>query len=333
MNDAGAPIPDIVEIEHRFFKAFDDPYFRLSAPPNEKPIFCAKLGEQEVSLPLDGIIRELALEEDNPLRIMIQTIGKSLKFVTVLQFGDEVPAEIRNGDASWETEAKHFKIAQQKLTMQLVTWASGRESRVTDPEELQQFFDDPATKQKTNDAFSKAAEQLGLKDSDEVVKMVEDFALDLSYIEALRERFVQIVDLSSKLATLRKSYSQKNKLIDEIDPVLRLIKKPVADFRSGLEKVDVLTDAIITTLRQLDVGRERVRDIRNDLYVRIESWREIIDLWTGINPLDLQQFDAVNAVRNLHRFLAQRYLEVDEWVLLLKDNSAKGNGYGGVMTW
>jgi hypothetical protein len=70
MHDDGASIPEIVEIEHGFFKAFGDGYFRLSSPPDEKPIFCANLGEQEVSLPLDGIMRELALEEDSSLQIM-----------------------------------------------------------------------------------------------------------------------------------------------------------------------------------------------------------------------------------------------------------------------
>jgi hypothetical protein len=244
-----------------------------------------------------------------------------------------VPAELRNGKASWETDAKHLKIAQQKLKMQLVTWVSGRELRVSDPEELQRFFDDSATMQRTTEAFNKAAEQLGLEDPDEVVNMIEDFAVELSYIEVLNERFNQIAKLQLKLGSLRQSYSQQNKFIDEIDPVLRLIKKPVADFRSGLEKVDVQTDAIMTALKQLDVRRDVVRDVRNDLYVRIEAWRDIIDLWSDVDPEDSQEIDVVKAIRDLYRFLAQRYLDVDEWVLMFKENGEIGNRYGGTMTW
>jgi hypothetical protein len=333
MYDDGASSPEFVEVEHGFFKAFGDGYFRLSSPPDEKPIFCANLGEQEVSLPLDGIIRELALEEDSSLRVMLQTIGKSLKYVTVLKPGDEVPAEIRNGKASWETDAKHLKIAQQKLKMQLVTWFSGCELRVTDPEELHRIFDDPATMQRTTEAFNKAAEQLGLEDSDEVVNMIEDFAVELSYIEVLKERFNQIAELSKKLELLRQSYDQQNKFIDDIDSVLRLIKRPVADFGSSLEKIEIQTDVIISALRELDVRCENVRDMRNDLYVRIEAWREIIDQWSDVEPKNLQNFDTIKGIRELYRFLAQRYLEADEWVLMFKDNVETKNRYGGVMTW
>ncbi|NNE84744.1 MAG: hypothetical protein HKN28_12320 [Alphaproteobacteria bacterium] len=333
MNDDGASSPVIVEIEHGFFKAFGDGYFRLSSPPDEKPIFCSNLGEQEVSLPLDGIIRELALKEDSSLWVMLQTIGKSLKYVTVLKLGDEVPAEIRNGKASWKAEAKHLRTAQQKLKMQLITWVSGRELRTSDPAELHRFFEDPATIERTTEAFNKAAEHLGLEDSDEVVTMIENFAVELSYIEELSERFKQIEDLQLKLGSLRKRYVQQNKIIDELDSVLRLIKKPVACFRSSLEKVETQTDAILATLRQLDVRCSNVRDVRDDLHVRIEAWSDIIDWWKDLDPENSPEIDEAKAIRDLYRFLAQRYLDADEWVLMFKENGETGNRYGGVMTW
>ena len=241
MTDAGAQIPAVVELEHNFFKAFDDSYFRISAPPEEKPVYCAMLGDQEVSLPLGGIIRELNLEEDDPLWIMIETINKSLQFVNVLRPGDDVPAEVRTGDASWEADADHLKIAHQRLTMQLVTWVSGQESMITDPLELQQLLDDPETKQKVNDAFREAADRLGLEDPDEVATMVESFAVELSYVEALRERFGHVRRLFNSLTVLRKSYREQNSMVDEIDPVLRLMKKPVADFQSSFELIDAQT--------------------------------------------------------------------------------------------
>ena len=335
MTDAGPQIPAVVELEHKFFKAFNDGYFRTSAPPEEKPVFCAKLGDQEVLLPLGGIVRELNLEEEAPLRIMLETIAKSLRFVTVLRVGDAIPAEVQTGDASWEAAPNHLEIAHQRLTMQLVTWVSGREAMITDPLELQQLLDDPDTKQKITDSFRAAADQLGLADPDDVATMVEEFAVELSYVEALRERYGHIRTLFNNLTVLRQSYSRQNSVIDEIDPILRLMKKPVSDFQTSFDLSDAQTGEIMTVLSKLDTQRDYVRDLRDELYVRFEAWQEIIDQWHGVDALDPQDFNIGNALRDLYRFLAQRYMEADEWILMTspKDASVGELRYGGVMTW
>ena len=335
MTDAGAQIPEVVELEHSFFRVFNEPYFRMSAPPNKQPVFCAMLGEQEVSLPLNGIIRELSLEQGNPLRIMIETISKSLRFVTALRPGDEVPAEVRTGEASWDPGPEHLEIALQRLRMQVVTWVAGRETMITDQLELKQLFDDPATKQKVSDAFAEAAQRLDVADKDEVGNMVEDFAAELAYVEALRERYNQIWELFEKLKVLRQNFSEQNGIVDDIDPVLRLMKKPVADFQASFDRIDAQTSEIMTILNKLDVQREYVRELREELYVRFEAWQQIIERWRDVDPMYPQDFNIGGALRDLYRFLAQRYMAPDEWVLmtaLIESNDQKLR-YGGVMTW
>ncbi len=334
MTDTGSQVPAVVEIDHNFFKVFSEPYFRMSEPPNEQPIFCAMLGDQEVALPLPGILRELNLEEGNPLRIMLDAIGISLRYVTALRPGDEIPAEVRTGEASWEAQTDHLEIARQRLTMQLVTWVSGRETMINDPMELQQLFEDPATKEKVSNAFKEAAQRLGVGDKDEVANMVEGFATELSYIEALRERYGRIRDLFDRLSTLRKHSKDQNSIIDEIDPVIRLMRKPVADFQAKFDLVDAQTGEIMTVLSKIEIQRQFVRDVRDELHIRFEAWQDILDLWEGVDPLDPQGFNIGNGLRDLYRFLAQRYMEPDEWVLMtsLKD-PGEGLQYGGVMTW
>ena len=91
----------------------------------------------------------------------------------------------------------------------------------------------------------------------------------------------------------------------------------------------------MTVLSKLDTQRDYVRDVRNDLYVRVEAWQEIVDKWRGVDPLYPQDFNIGNGLRELYRFLAQRYMEADEWILMTSPKGA-GNGdfhYGGVMTW
>jgi len=296
---------------------------------------CANLGDQEVLLSLGGIARELELEEGDPLRVMLDTVAKSLQFVSALRPGDEIPAEVRTGEASWEAGADHLEIARQRLTMQLVTWVSGRETMITDPVELQQLFDDPSTKQKISDSFTEAAERLGVAGQEEVANMVEDFAVELSYVEALRERYIQIRNLFQKMEILRKNFQDQNSVIDEIDPVLRLMRKPVADFQNRFDLIDAQTSEIMTVLSKLDVQRDYVRGLRDELYARFEAWREIVVQWDGVDPLYPQDFNVSNGLRDLYRFLAQRYMAADEWVLMAALNEENGaqNRYGGVMTW
>lgn len=333
MTDAGAEIPAVVEIEHNFFKVFTDPHFRMSAPPNEQPVFCAMLGDQEVSLPIGGIARELGLEEEDPLRLMLDTISKGLQFVTAMRPGDPIPAEVRTGEASWEAATDHLEIARQRLTMQLVTWVSGRETMINNPLELQQLFEDPSTKQKIADSFREAADHLGLANKDELTDMVEGFATELSYIEALRERFSHIDSLYQKLLVLRQHYRDQNSMVEEIAPVVRLMKKPVESFQSGFDQIDAQTGEIMTVLGKIDAQREFVRSVRDDLYVRFEAWEDIVGPWKGVDPLNPGKFNVGNALRDLYQFLAQRYMEADEWVLM---TALKGDGelqFGGVMTW
>ncbi len=335
MTDAGAQIPAVVELEHSFFKVFNEPYFRTSAPPDEKPVFCAMLGEQEVSLPLSGIIRELSLEEGHPLRVMIETISKSLRFVTALRPGDEVPAEVLTGEASWDPGPEHLEIALQRLTMQLVTWVSGRETMIIDPLALKQLFDDPATKQKISDAFAEAAERLEVADKDEVASMIEDFAAELSYVEALRERFIEFQALCKKLTSLRRTHSDQKSILEQVDPVLRLLNNPITHFQASFDRIDAQTGDIMAVLSTLDSQREHIRELRDELFVRFQAWQEIIAQWRDVDPMYPQEFNIANALRDLYRFLAQRYIEPDEWVLMtsLKDGVGGNNQYGGVMTW
>ena len=336
MTESVSQLPTVVELKHSFFKVFDDPYFRTSAPPNEQPVFCATLGDQEVSLPLPGIARELKLEESDPLKLMLDAISMSLRFVNILRPGDEIPAEVRTGEASWEAAADHLEIARQRLTMQLVTWVSGRETMITDPAELQQLFEDPATKAKVNNAFDEAAQRLGLKDKDELTDMVEGFATELAYIEALREKFGHIKGLFKRINELRKNSRDQNAIIDEMDPVIRLMRKPVADFQAKFDLLDAQTGEIMTVLNKLEVERQFVRDVRDELYTRFGAWQEIVDVWEGVDPLmPPPSFNIGNALRDLYRFLAQRYMEPDEWVLMtsLKDTNDGKLQYGGVMVW
>ena len=151
----------IIAFNHSFFASVEGGHFRMSEQTKE-PVFVVDLGENnEVSLPFPGIKREFELDADSNDAKMLDLIAEGLNYVKVLRPGDRIPTELLTGEASWEITDAHRTIAYQRLTLQMVTWLSGDEVTITNPEELAQVADDPKTKDKVNEAFGQAAEELG----------------------------------------------------------------------------------------------------------------------------------------------------------------------------
>ena len=315
MSDAQQAIPEIVELSHAFFKPFSDPHFRMSGSAGEQPVFSGQLGEQSIALPLKGIARELGIDENSKDGVMLVAVREALRYVTMLHFGDLMPAEMLTGNASWELEARHRDFSRQRVTMQLVSWLSGKEALITDPLELQQLFDDPGTKQKINDAFAEAARELGVADKEEVTQKVEILAEELAYIEALRDQFKAICSIEEKLVAFRQQFRNKASLVAEIDPILRLIGVPTKMLLATFDLVDAQTGEIMAVLKNLDAQTEYIREQRNDLHCRLMAWNDILKAWENIEP-GTEPYAMTDLLRDLYRFLAPRFMPVDKWVLV-----------------
>lgn len=330
MSDAKQAIPEIVELSHTFFKPFSNPHFRMSGVTDEQPVFSGSLGEQVVVLPLQGIARELGIDEGSRDGVMLEAVGQALRYVTMLQLGDPMPAEMLTGSASWDLEERHRDFSRQRVTMQLVSWLSGKETLITDPLELQQLFDDPGTKQKINDAFAEAARELGVTDKQEVTQKVEDLAEELAYIEALRDRFKEICGLEEKLASFRVQFRNQASLLGEIDPIIRLIGVPTTTLEANFELVDAQTGEIMSVLKNLDAQKEYIREQRDDLHCRLMAWNDILKAWESVTP-GTEPYGMMDLLRDLYRFLAPRFMPIDEWVLFHADQDKEQ--ISTAMTW
>ena len=84
-------------------------------------------------------------------------VAEALEFVKGLRLGDKLPTEVTTGDPSWQPSERHFLIAQQRLTLQLVTWMTGDEHIFTSAEQILMLAEDPQTKKNINLAFAEAA--------------------------------------------------------------------------------------------------------------------------------------------------------------------------------
>lgn len=321
-----------VRFEHKFFSSFEDLYFKLAE--TGEPVAVLKLASNDAILAFPGIKREFGLSEDCPDALMLDQIAEGLQFVRGLRPGDELPKEIITREASWEPGERHILIARQRLTMQLVTWLTGDEHIFTSVEELMQLAEDPQVKKNVSLAFSEAAEELGLgRDKrEEVVRYIEHLAKELAYIEAERDVFVEIKKVDDKVQGLRRLYSSDRGMIETTDQVARLSQRALAMFQDYFDQVDAQTGEILAMLKNIDNQIEYIRSVRDALHQRLIPWDDFIRIWKGV--FVVRSDETISRIRELYQFLAPRYMQVNEWVLVTKRGTqAKAKPIGGILRW
>lgn len=312
------PLPANVEFDDPFFTRCKNAYFRLSEGDAEA-VMVMPVNGTEYALKLDGIRHELKLESDDLDSRMLSAIAEGLNYVQALRLGDKVPSELTSGRASWKVAERHHAIARDRLFAQLVTWLSGEEQIITEPEELQRMMEDPEVKSKVNDAFDNAIRQLGLETDqrEEVVKLVDELSIEIAYIEALRDKFRDVVGVVQKLAQLRKTFTSDRSISATTLSALRLAKLAVQKYHDTFELVDAQTGEIISVLKNFQSQIEFLRSTRNELYTRLKAWDEHVEKWRHVDG-SKRISGADKLIESLYQFLAQRYLPVDEWVLMSK---------------
>lgn len=324
---------NVVAFVHKFFASFEDLYFRLT--DTGEPVAVIKLADNEAVLAFDGIKREFNLKADNPDATMLDRVAEGLKYVRGLRPGDPLPKEILTREASWDPTDRHRRIARQRLTMQLVTWLTGNEHIFTSPEELAQVAEDPQVKKNINLAFAEAAVELGLgrERREEVVQYIETLAKELAYIEAERDLFNEVRKIDDKVQGLRRIYSAERSMIETVDQVGRLSQRAIDTFAELFDQVDAQTGEIMAMLKNIDNQIDYIRQVRDELHRRFMPWEDLFPIWKTV--FVVRSDENVNRIRDLYQFLAPRFMQVNDWVLVTKRgfDQAKKKPLGGVLRW
>jgi hypothetical protein len=310
-------IPSTIQFEHSFFRTLEHTSFRTLEDTHE-PVMVTVLDRHEVSLKFSGIKSELNLPPDDADAKMLDHIREGLKYVRELRIGDKMPTEMTTGGASWEVTAQHRATAHNRVTMQLVSWMSGEETIITDPEQLAQVVDDPKTKQKISQAFSEAAKALGIAEErrEDVISLISNLANELAYIEALREVYHDVLRIHKTVRGLEKSYKSEQSVLDTIMSLKRLFKIALDGFSFSFIELDAQTGEILSALTNIKQVSRFIREHRNDLHRRLWAWDGLIADWRDIT--EHRSSKAVQRLNELYHFLAQRFLPRNEWELYSK---------------
>jgi len=310
-------MPSEIAFEHAFFHSIEETSFR-TLEDTQKPVMVTVLDHHEVSLKFSGIKFELHLEDDDPDARMLDIVAEGLKYVRELRIGDKVPSEMTSGRASWNVTDEHRAVAHNRVTMQLVSWMSGEEMLITDPVQLAQVVDDPKTKEKISQAFTAAAKALNIEEErrEDVLSLIANLATELSYIEALRDVFHEILRIRKTVRGLEQAYKREQSVLDTITPLKRLMKIVVDDFNDSFDQLDAQTGEILSALTNIAQVSRFIRQNRDDLHRRLWAWEGIIEDWRDLSPN--RSTKAEKLLAELYHFLAQRYLPRDEWELYSK---------------
>ena len=318
-----------LDLQHKIFRTFEECHFQKSDITHES-LFVLKMSEgSTVSLPLSAVCREFGIDEESNDGELIGLVDRALDFINVLRPGDDLPLEVLTGEASWKVDTSHQQIAYNRVTMQLVTWMSGNEELITDPEKLMQIAEDPATKRKINDAFDEVADKLGIgrDNREEVINLVHQVADELAYIETLREKYRLVKMVDSKLQELRRIYAHEKGVLETVTQVIRLIDDAMKQFETSFDEIDANTGEIMSVLRNFTTQRQYIRSKRDDLFRRLRAWEPLFDRWVELTPERTPA--TVLLVRDTYQFLAPRFMKVKQWLMITKvqDGVAAGQNF------
>ncbi|WP_207481513.1 hypothetical protein [Arenibaculum pallidiluteum] len=299
--------------EHKVFTV-DGGFFAPISTTGEAA-FHIPLGDLKGAVPLETLRFEFNLGPDSLDGRLLDIVEKSLRYVKEIRPGDSIPHELLDGSASWKVEEKHREIAKNRLTVQLVSWLTGGEAVIVDLTQLEQIAGDPTTRQKVNEAFTRAAEKLGLgKDRrEEVVNMVDTLARELSFIEALRDRFGYVKQIQRNFDVLSNLYRRDQGIRNEIFRMQALIKTPVMNFEGMFGQTDAQTGEILAVLRNIQAQIKFIRDVRDDLHFRLMLWDDLIARWTATPIEKSPEMEAL--LKETYRFLARHFSSQVEWPL------------------
>jgi hypothetical protein len=308
------PSADHCCLVHRAFAMFGDPLFRR-AESDGAPVMVVHMGDKEAALPLDAMKREFGIEAGSDDGRMLDLVVQALDFVAALRIGDPLPPEVLSGEASWEPDEVHLQIANARLQWQLVAWlnsGTGADADHLDAESLLQVADDPARRQQVQQAFTKAAEALGLPDRAAVIELVEDLARELAYIEALRDRLLRRAKvMAEKLSRIAKAFRGDASHLETLTQVRRLAGTALKQISRRFDELDAQTGEVMAALRNADSQRTFIRSHRDWLYRTQRAWQSLLLEWdkAGIG------FDEgiLQLLNRTYQFLALRFMPVTEW--------------------
>ena len=323
--------------EPSLFKTLNVLAFRR-AETDGTPVVVVKMGDREAALPLRSLQREFCIEDASPDGRMLGLIAASLDFVPGLRLGENLPSEVLSGDASWDPGDRHRRLADNRLRMQLLAWMAPDRAANLTAETLSFALDDDASlRQVVQSAFERAAGELGLPCSADVLSLISAQGEEMAYIEALRDGLLnKVVLVASALTMLRRGQRIATARIEALQQASRLCNAAVRAITARFAEIDAQTEEVMAALRNPASQRAFIRSNRDLLYRSQRAWGPILLAWEAAGQITSRGLDehGWRLITQTYQFLAPRYMAFKEWQSGLAGRSVRPGGQlESAMTW
>ncbi len=272
----------------------------------KQAMFAVDMGEGQGYISLKDLRSTFHIEPGSHDDRLIDQAAAGLRFVPDIRPGDEIPNEILNGTASWTVARKHKQIARDRIQVQLLSWMGGKPITYTSQDELKKIVGLDENKKALKEAFTRAAAALGLPPdkSDKIVDHIEGLAREICYIEALRERTLELRKIQVNVELLTKIYTDLRGSAD-VGRVKTLMVRGVNETDNILNAVDAETADVMNALMSIDDVIRAVRRARDDLHFVLMEWDPVIAKWQNLAMVRCQDVD--RALLATYQFLASRF--------------------------
>lgn len=316
-DSAGASQAEPMRDTHFDFqhKVFSLPGAFFCADPTSKdPVLNILLGDLKAALAFPTLLESFQIEQGSHDERLLEIVEQGLAYVKQIRPGEQIPGELLDGRASWSVDDRHRRIAKGRLTMQVVSSMTGSEMIVSDAYQLDQLVEDPGTQARLKLALQKLAEKLKLNmpNSEQyLTDRLDDLAQELSYIEALRDRFKHIRKMEANFATLITVYRTDRVFCSEINRMQGLIKKPLREYDMIFDQADAQTGEIVGALKDIHATIQFIRKIRDDLRAKLLEWEDLLKGWDSVMMERSPRLEHLQ--KATYRFLASRFIETTVW--------------------
>ena len=128
--------------------------------------------------------------------------------------------------------------------------------------------------------------------------------------------------IRAKVDGLAAAFKDEMSVLDLALPVARLTQVALAEFEDEFELLDAQTGEIIAVLGNMEAQTKFIRDSRDSLHERLVDWDEMFEKF---GPARVSSSgENANLLREAYRFLAPRFMQVDQWDLKGDGQSQSG---------
>ncbi len=325
-----------MRFNHPYFEVNEGGYFKLD-PADRRPVYMVNLGDQTGMVSMQAVRKVLLLDHAENDIAMLDRVGEALRFVPEIHLGDGLPSEIFDGEASWEIEEHHCKIADRRVVAAMVKWSEGWEGQITELGALQQFTEEYVNQEKVARALKRLDKTVGQESHglSRIQPVLERLTKELSYIEALRETVEQVRRIGKILEYIRRVGGVRAGDTEDVTAVLRLFKPMMATLDERLASVDDQVTDFLAAVSEHETLYKHIQEVRDELRFELSNWEGLLAQWRDISPKNVDLADFAPKVADLYRFLAPWYSPVDEWELRDRryDAGAPSQGAGPDEIW